>query len=118
MADHKQTHPRAVFGCDECIALGNRGTPDGGEMPAGWAYYRVDVTRTLSSYYYVRAANKEAATADAKEITLHREDFAEDDTDTYVFGPVTPEHGDLIWTGGPDGDWTSMKRDAKEASNG
>lgn len=103
LADHG--HDKPVFGCDDCIKVGNRGTP---EHPAeGWTFYRVDVTKEMTAYYYVLAPSKEAAQADANEIVLDRMDFETMGPDSYVSPAMeSPPSGEPLWTGGPDGDWT------------
>lgn len=102
-------HDRPVFGCDRCIEVGNRFSVEG-ELPNGWAYYRVEISKSLSSFFYTKAASREIAVLDANEIDLDRFDFIMDaDEDVHVsINPATPEHGDSIWTGGPDGDWETM----------
>jgi len=103
IADHG--HDKPVFGCDDCIKVGNRGTP---EHPAeGWTFYRVDVTKEMTSYYYVLAPSKEAAQADADEIVLSSLDYETTGPDAYVGSASSePPAGEPLWTGGPDGDWT------------
>lgn len=102
IADHG--HDKPVFGCDQCIRVGNRGTPE--NPPNGWTFYRVDVTEERSSYYYVLAPSKEAAQDDANEIELDDRDFETTGPDAYASAIDTPPPGEPLWTGGPDGDWS------------
>lgn len=97
-------HDKPVFGCDECIAVGNRGTP---QHPAnGWTYYRVDVDKTLTSYYYVLAPSQKAAQEDADAVDLEDSYFDVEGPFAYA-NPVDgqPPPDEPLWTGGPDGDW-------------
>lgn len=116
MTDAKLTtaqhgHERPVFGCDQCIEVGNRYSAEG-ELPDGWAYYRVEVTRTMSSDYYIKAPSRKIAVEDAEVIDLSRDEFNHEEQEVYVSQqPATPQNGDVIYTGGPDGTWETMRDD-------
>lgn len=102
-------HERPVFGCDRCIEVGNRYSAEG-ELPAGWAYYRVEVTRTGTSEYFIKAPSREIAELDAEQVDLDRFDFGLDDEDTYVSPkPEMPAPGDAIYTGSRHGTWETFR---------
>lgn len=91
-------HDKPVFGCDECIAVADIGGD------AKW--FQVDVTRSLLSYYYLRANTRDAAQQDADEIQLDRTHFVLGDESSYVVElSEPPPPGEPYWTGGPDGSW-------------
>lgn len=110
MKDHG--HSKPVFGCNECIFLASRGSAPVGEVPNGWKYYRIEATKTMTSYYYVLAPSRAAAEADAEEIVLDPTDYEVDDDSSYVMEvKVPPTPGEPLWTGGPGGEWTSVPRE-------
>lgn len=71
--------------------------------------YAVEVEETRYTTVLVEADSPEAAEADADEVAQDSEGWDSDGFDVVGVTEHAPQPGDVVWTGGSDGEWVEVE---------